>query len=73
MLERELRKAFEQVTTSNVQGILDFCQATRKMLREIEETVQGLNNTIQTQNQTIEILKMQLASVQAKLYVGGTV
>ena len=73
MLEKELRKAFEQTTTSNVQGILDHSNDTRKMLREVEEKIKCLENIVFTQNSLIDTLRLQLSSVQAKLYVGGTV
>lgn len=70
--EKELRKAFEDVTTGNVKTILDFSTVTRKIVRDLETRVVSLELKLIEQNKVINELKMQLASVQMTLFNKGT-
>ncbi len=70
--EKELRKAFEDVTTSNVKAVLEYCKETRKLMDILENKVIILNSTIKSQNDIIDMLKTQLAGVQVKVFSGGT-
>ena len=71
--ELELRKIFEEVTTKNVQTTINFTQDTRKMVRELQEMVGKLERRIANQDETLQQLRVQLASIQTKVYSGGTV
>jgi len=71
--ERELKKAFEDVTTNNVKAVLEYSKKTREMLRDIEEKNKHLENLILTQNGTVENLRIQLSKIQTKVYSGGSV
>lgn len=70
--EKEIRQAFEETTTRNVNTILEHSNETRKISRETAEKVINLENTIRSQNEVIKELRMQLAAIQAKLYLNGT-
>ncbi len=72
-MEKELREAFEQVTTTNVKAILEHANKTRTMLREAEKRIDLLQVIINGQNKKIDQLRIQLSAVQAKVYKGGTV
>ena len=71
--EKELRKIFEDITTNNVKAVLGHANETRTMLRDVEKKIKSLENFVLTQNGLIDNLRVQLASVQAKLYEKGTV
>ena len=70
--EKELRKAFEDVTTNNVKTISDYTKETRKMLRDLEVKIDQVTNIVINQNTTIDNLRLQLSNVQAKVFSGGT-
>ena len=71
-MEKELRKAFEETTTRNVNAILAHSNQTRKMLRESEKKIESLNDLIELQNETINLLRTQLVSIQSAFYRSGT-
>ena len=70
--EVELRRAFEGTTTRNVKTIERYSNDTRKIVRELETKIKGLEHTIETQNENIKNLKTQLSAVQTKVFSGGT-
>lgn len=70
--EFQLRQAFEQVTTKNVQTMIAYSTETRKLVREFEEKITHLTNLMLIQDNTIDELRKQLAIVQGKIYSGGT-
>jgi uncharacterized protein HemX len=70
--EKELRKAFEDVTTNNVKAVVDFSQGTRKLIRELEQRMNRLEEERKQDKALLESLRMQLANVQTKVYSGGT-
>jgi hypothetical protein len=70
--EKELRKAFEDVTTNNVKAVLDFSQGTRNLIRELEQRMNRLEEERKQDKSLIESLRMQLANVQTKIFSGGT-
>jgi hypothetical protein len=71
-MEKELRKAFEEVTTNNVKAILEHGNATRKIAIELKHKVELLEQTITDQNETINNLRIQLSNIQAIVFRGGT-
>jgi predicted RNase H-like nuclease (RuvC/YqgF family) len=70
--EKELRQAFEEVTTKNVKTVVEYTTQTRELVRELEEKIRKLEGLVHSQNQTISALRVQLATVQAKVFSGGT-
>lgn len=70
--EKELRKAFEDVTTNNVKAVADFSQGTRDIVRSIETRMARLEEERRQDKSLIEKLRLQLADVQTKVYSGGT-
>lgn len=70
--ERQMRKAFEDVTTSNVRTNIDFSTETRRLVRELSEQVQELKNMVAARDGDLAELRRQLGVVQGKLYQGGT-
>jgi len=70
--ERELKQAFEEVTTRNVRAILQHSNETRVIARDLEKKVVLLQETIREQVKEIQALKNQLANVQTKIFSGGT-
>ena len=71
--EKEMRLAFEDVTTRNVKAILEHGNTTRKLASETNASVQQLKQEILQQNQKLQQMTQQLAVVQGKLYAGGSV
>jgi hypothetical protein len=70
--ELELKQAFEEVTTRNVQTTVDFTQDTRKLFRELEQKVFALQSQVVAQSELLNQFRVQLAGVQTKLFSGGT-
>lgn len=70
--EKDFRKAFEDVTTGNLKVVLEYCQETRAIVRDLELTVKSQNNIIVSQNQMLDEYRKQLAGIQTKLFNGGT-
>ena len=71
-VEKELRKAFEDVTTNNVMASIDFSNETRKIVRLLSERLAKIEIKLTQQDEIIAALKLQLANVQMKVYNGGT-
>lgn len=70
--EKELRKAFEEVTTNNVRAILDHANSSRKMVRELEEKVLQLEELLRQYDNRFATMQNQITNLQAKLYRGGS-
>jgi len=70
--EREMKKAFEEVTTRNVKTMIAYSKDTREIVRSLEAKVALLEEYNRNQTIMIEALKKQLASIQTKLFSGGT-
>ena len=71
--ERELRKAFEEVTTRNVVAAIGYGNETRKLTKELLDKVNQLEEQVRLQDKTINDLRLLLTNVQAKLYSRGSV
>jgi len=69
--EKEIRQAFEEVTTKNVKAAIEYSNETRKIVRLLEEKMLHLELLMQEQNKAIAGLRQQLAMIQGKLYTGG--
>lgn len=70
--EKELRKAFEEVTTNNVKAAVAYSTETRKLIRTLEQRQNRLEEERKQDKALIESLRKQLANVQTKIYSGGT-
>lgn len=70
--EREVSEAREIVNRRNVQAAVSHGNETRHMMREMEVKVTTLQNTVMSFQGQIDAMRMQLASIQTKLFSGGT-
>jgi len=70
--ELELRKAFEEVTTRNVQAAINYSNETRKIVRVLEEKVKHFEELAQAKDKEIAAIRLQMATIQQKLYSGGS-
>ncbi len=70
--EKELRLAFEEVTTNNVKAVVDHSNETRKIVRELEDKLNSLGDLIRNYDTTIDLLKQQITHLQMKMFSGGT-
>ena len=71
--EREMRKAFEDVTTQNVRTTIDYSTETRRIVRDLGQAVQDLKNMVAAKDIELIELRRQLGVVQGQIYKGGTV
>ncbi len=71
-MDKELRMAFEDTTKKNVSAAINHGNETRKIVRELETKVLYLQNALSSREQDIKQLRIQLASIQTKLFSGGT-
>jgi hypothetical protein len=71
--EKELRKAFEEVTTRNVRSAVDHGNETRRLTREIEEKIARLEMQVMQQRKLIDDLQTQVTSLNIVLYSNGLV
>lgn len=71
--ELQMRQAFEEVATKNINTISEYTRETRTLVRTLEERVHELKNMVAQRDKDIGELRQQLSLVQAKLYAGGTV
>ena len=69
--EKEIRQAFEEVTTRNVKGAIEYSTETRKLVRLLEEKVSHLENTIISKDVELNAMKQQIAWLQQQIYKGG--
>lgn len=70
--EVELRKAFEEVTTRNVQAAVNYSNETRKIVRLLEEKMLHLEELSRAKDKEISVLRQQISVLQQKLYMGGS-
>lgn len=71
--ERELKKAFEEVTKRNVLAILEYSKETRVLIRETREAVERLRTEVRELSQELEKLKLSISRLQQKIFSGGSV
>lgn len=70
--DKEVVLASEEVQRRNINAMLEHGNETRRLVLELKKEVQQMKNQIIIQEKTITELRQLLASVQAKLYQGGT-
>ena len=71
--ERQAVKSSEEATRRNVQMILDFTNETRKMMLELRELFDVLQNHVMVMKAENEEYRKQLANLQQQFYARGTV
>lgn len=71
--EREIKKAFEDVTTQNVRTNIAYSTETRRLIRDLSKEVKQLKDMIAAKDIEFAELRKQLGIVQGKIYQGGTV
>lgn len=70
--DKDYRRAFEEVTTRNVQVGLNYAEKTRKMVLDYSTEIKDLRNLITSQEESLAQMKAQLTAIQVRLYKGGT-
>ena len=70
--EMEMRQAFEEVTTRNVQAAINYSNETRKLVRELEEKTLHLEKALMGKDKVINGLRLQIVAIQQQLYQGGS-
>jgi phage host-nuclease inhibitor protein Gam len=70
--ELELRKAFEETSTRNIQTILEYSKETRRLNRELEEKVKCMEASLIAYDSKIVALQSQISYIQTKVFSGGT-
>lgn len=69
--DREVMKAFEEVTTRNVRAAVDHGNTTRKLVKELSDRVNVLEAENVQLKQQISNFNLTMANIQARLYKGG--
>jgi uncharacterized protein HemX len=70
--EKEMRLAFEEVTTNNVKAILEHGNTTRKLTKELMDKIEQQNSVIASLNKRIDMQQAQITFLQAKVFAKGT-
>ena len=71
-VERELRKAFEEVTIRNVLMIQGYSKETRKLVRQLQTNVETLTRELITYKQLMEQKDQRIASLLQVIATKGT-
>ena len=69
--DKEILEAFEETTKRNVNAVIAYSKETRKIARDQDTIIKGLQNQVNSQNELIEQFKKQMTSIQMKLYTKG--
>jgi len=72
MSTKEIYEAFEGTTKRNMESVVLYSNKTRELVRDLETKVQFLQNALQSREEDIKQLRIQLVSIQTKLFSGGT-
>ena len=68
----EMRMAFEETTTRNVKATIDYSNETRKIVRKLEEKIKHIEKLSQGKDKEMGDMRLQISSLQQKLYLRGT-
>jgi hypothetical protein len=71
--DKEIILASEEVQRKNIKVAVAYGNETRKMVLELGKIVDALQNQLITQSNTIQQLRLQLATLQQQFYSKGTV
>ena len=70
--EKELRKAFEEVSNRNIKATISHSNETRKLLRAAEERIKLLENKLIEFEKRFDIINKQIVQLQMKSYTWGS-
>jgi len=70
--DREAIKASEEVQVRNLKSMMEFTNATRKMVLELAARIELLQNKMIAMDQQNDQRRMQLATLQQEFYKRGT-
>lgn len=70
--ELEVMKAMEDVSVRNAKTTIAFAEETRKLARQTEEKFKALQAQVIAQEALLNQFRIQLASIQTKVFSGGT-
>ena len=70
--DREAIKASEEVQVRNLKSMMEFTNSTRKMVLELREVINSLQNKMIAMDTQNEERRMQLANLQQQFYLKGT-
>ena len=65
-------KAMEDVSVRNAKATVAFAEETRKITRETQENFKALQAQVVAQGELLNQFRIQLASLQTKVFSGGT-
>ncbi len=71
--ERELITASEEVQVRNLKSMMKFTNDTRKMVLELREIINSLQNKMIMMDKQNDDRRIQLANLQQQFYQKGTV
>jgi len=69
--EKELRKAFEEVSNKNIRATITHSNETRKLLRAAEERIKLLEEKILQIYERFDVVQKQIVQLQMKSYSRG--
>ena len=58
--ELQMRKTFEEVSRRNITSAIEFCNQTRKIVRDNEKRIDALQKQVNEQNKKIERMNLIL-------------
>ena len=70
--EREIKKAFEDTIRMNVETVVEYTTETRTQVRQLAQEVKELKNMLAQRELEINGLRVNIATIQSKLYNKGT-
>lgn len=70
--DKDLRRAFEDVTLRNLKTMTAYNEATREIVSQFEAQLNRMGDVIVLQNDIIARYENQLTALQQKVFSGGT-
>lgn len=69
--EKEVKMAFEEVTTRNVRAAVDFSNTTRVIVRDLQSRVETLDRMFIQNTEKMELMQNTISLLQMRLYNAG--
>ena len=70
--DKEFRRIFEGTINRNVRASIAFGNDTRKLVHDLEAKISQMDQHIRLQDEQLDLLRRQLAPLQARVFNGGT-
>lgn len=70
--DKEIAMAFEETARRNILACIEFSNETRRLVTRLEEKVSSLQATIRARDDELNQLRLQLSTIQARVFAGGT-